>query len=145
MTRVASDPDAQLMSLRCGNLESVTAHLTAGGRVPRVYLYAAVGGEHEPRHAFPLARAFAEERGWTVVADGTIKDFYDWTSPRTRLGWAEVRRAVAQSAADGVVVLSRSVISPHRDEYEEQLDWFHDNGAFVALVTPEVEAAEVAP
>ncbi|WP_024756089.1 hypothetical protein [Streptomyces exfoliatus] len=140
-TRDGVNPEVRLTSLVRDDMERAVAQLTAMGRIPRVYVYATVGGEQEPRASFPIARSFAERQGWSVVE--AIKDFYDWTAPAARFGWAAIRRSIQGGLADGVVVLSSAVISPHNDEFEKQLDWFRDRCVFIAVVTVDVEVPAV--
>lgn len=55
-----------------------------------------------------------------------------------RPGWGLVWQQIRAGYADGVVVVTPSVISPRVDEYRQEIDWLGQRGGFVALVVPEV-------
>ncbi|WP_371792288.1 hypothetical protein OG285_25170 [Streptomyces sp. NBC_01471] len=50
-----------------------------------------------------------------------------------------MRQQIRAGYADGVVVVTHSVISPRRDEYKQELRWIEEHSGFVAVVVPEVQ------
>ncbi|MFC6067007.1 hypothetical protein [Streptomyces ochraceiscleroticus] len=138
--RVKAAPYVSLAAARRGHVERVVAQLRTKGRVPRVCLYALTAGRQEPTHSLDAVRAFAERQGWQVGPGKSYTDRHGVTDLMTRPGWSYVRQQIRSGRADGVVALTYSVISPHQDEYERQLDWFVDHFGFIALVTPESTA-----
>ncbi|WP_251016015.1 hypothetical protein [Streptomyces sp. ISL-99] len=63
-------------------------------------------------------------------------DHHGAGAPAARPGWCGVRQQILAGYADGVVVVTADVISPHIEEYRQELDWFEHKG-FVAVVIPE--------
>ncbi|WP_239073852.1 hypothetical protein [Streptomyces sp. SID10853] len=140
--RVEPDSYAQLAAARRGHLGRIVAQLHARSRVPRVCLYSLSVGGHEPRHSLDATGAFAARQSWKVGAGQSYTDHHGATDPEGRPGWCRVRRQIRGGYADGVVVVTHSVISPRPDEYRRQLDWFQEHSAFVAVVVPEVQEVQ---
>ncbi|MET8690533.1 hypothetical protein ABZV77_40640 [Streptomyces sp. NPDC004732] len=113
--------------------------LDAHGRVPRVCLYG-VGMNRElstGRVSLDAAFEYAGSQGWRVRTEHAVADLLHHTAPAQRPWWRWVLRQVRAGHADGVVVLAYEHISPHLDEYEQQLDLMAESGGFVALVSAE--------
>ncbi|MFI1201646.1 hypothetical protein ACH4VR_19705 [Streptomyces sp. NPDC020883] len=136
---VEADPYAPLESARRGNLERVAVRVQASGRVPRVCLYALSVGGQEPRHSLEAAAAFAVRESWQVGVGQSYTDHHGATDPLRRPGWCMVRQQIRAGYADGVVVITPFVISPHAIEYKQQLDWFAEHFGFIAVVAPDAE------
>ncbi|MFF5567689.1 hypothetical protein ACFY7Z_20430 [Streptomyces sp. NPDC012623] len=137
---VEPDPIARLAALRSDNLRRVVAQVRAKGRAPRVCRYALRIDGHWPSTSLAAATAFAVRQAWQVGEEQTFTDPHGAASPGTRTGWCLVRKQIQAGYADGVVVVTTGVISPHTDEYEEELHWFELRRAFVAVVAPAVHA-----
>lgn len=136
--RIEADPLVRLMNARLGVLNHCLALLQERGRVPRVCLYALTVRGQEPTRSPSAARDFALRQDWQVGGSNQrITDRFGTTDPLLRPGWSLVRFQIRAGYADGVVVLTHSVISPHIDEYEPQLDLIERHLGFVALLTPE--------
>ncbi|MDJ1136288.1 hypothetical protein [Streptomyces iconiensis] len=136
---VGPDPGLCAMKRRCSNLARQVAVLREKGRTPRVCLYALTAHTGEvPTRSLGEVRAFAVREGWLVGARQIITDRTGPARPTVRSGWSRVRRNVRSGYADGVVALAQSAITPRRDEYESQLQWFEDHFGFIALVYPEI-------
>lgn len=140
--RVEPDPYARLMIARHATVRRVVQQLRTSSRMPRVCLYALAVGGHVPKHSLNAARAFAEQQGWQVAAED-YTDCHGTTGPMARPGWDQVRRRIRAGLADGVVVLTQTIISLRLDEYEQQLAWFDEHFGFIALVIPEGKTAAV--
>ncbi|WP_411143113.1 hypothetical protein [Streptomyces sp. x-80] len=137
--RVEVDPYVPLAAARRGHLERIVAQLHVRRRVPRVCLYALSVGGQEPRHSLDAAAAFAVRQSWQVGVGQSYTDHQGAAAPLARPGWCLVRAQIRAGYADGVVVVTHSVISPHADEYRQQLEWFGHHFGFVALIVPEVQ------
>lgn len=136
------DPDGYAMHRRRSNLAQRVAALRELGRMPRVCLYALTVNAEVPRRSLDEVRAFAVREGWQAGAEQTFVDHSGPTNPATRSGWIRVQQQVRSGFADGVVALTQSAITPHREEYEAQLQWFVEHFGFIALVHPEVPAVQ---
>ncbi|MFD6989397.1 hypothetical protein [Streptomyces sp. NPDC059943] len=137
MVWVEPDPIARLAALRRDNLQQVVSQVLSKGRAPRVCRYALSVGGQWPSTSLGAATAFAVRNAWQVGGEGqTFTDHRGASSPNLRTGWRLVRKLVRSGYADGVVVTTTSVISPHADEYEQELNWFALHCAFVAVVAP---------
>ncbi|MEV0445973.1 hypothetical protein AB0I84_22540 [Streptomyces spectabilis] len=137
--RVETDPYAPLESARRDGLERTVTRVRSSGRMPRVCLYALSVGGHEPRHSLEKAAAFALRQSWQVGVGQSYTDHYGATDPLTRPGWCMVRQQIRAGYADGVVVITPFVVSPHAAEYKQQLDWFAEHWGFIAVVAPDAE------
>ncbi|MFD4986468.1 hypothetical protein [Streptomyces sp. NPDC058374] len=133
---VVVDQAVRLMNVRCDYLAQRVTQRRNSGRVPRVCLYALTVGQQQPCRSLDESKGFAVEQGWHV-GRRAFTDHFGATDPQTRPGWGLVRQQIRAGFADGVVVLTQSVISPHLDEFERQLSWFETHLGFIALVTPE--------
>ncbi|MEV7090125.1 hypothetical protein AB0O07_30295 [Streptomyces sp. NPDC093085] len=134
--RVEPNPAARLAALRSDNLRQVVAQVRARGRTPRVCRYALSVGGHRPANSLAAVTAFAERRAWHVGEEQTFIDHQSTAAPQSRPGWCLVRRQIRAGYADGVVVTTTGVISPHLGPYEEELRWFELHRAFIAVVAP---------
>lgn len=105
--------------------ELALARITANGRAPRVCFYA-------PQQSLTDARSFAVMQGWQ--AGRCYLDRFFWSTCSARPGWGQVRREVSSGPADGVVVPTLSDVSASCTEYVEQLAWFGEHLAFIAVV-----------
>ncbi|MGC5042466.1 hypothetical protein ACLQ16_04015 [Streptomyces albidoflavus] len=137
--RVEPDPYGFLAAMRRGHIERTVARLRAKGRMPRVCLYALSVGGQEPRHSLNAAENYAVGQCWQVGVGQTYTDHRGATDPVTRPGWCSVREQVKAGYADGVVVVTASDISPHVDEYRQEIDWFGHHLGFIDLVISEVQ------
>ncbi|MFG3255242.1 hypothetical protein [Streptomyces sp. NPDC048172] len=139
---VRPDPGRCLMMRRRANLRQQLAMLRAKGRMPRVCLYALTTNPEAqpPARSLEEARAFAVREGWQVGAEQIYIDHTGPTHPELRPGWAAVQRQFQSGFADGVVALTQAAITPHHDEYDQQLRWCADRYVFIALVHPESAA-----
>ncbi|MEV0487393.1 recombinase family protein [Streptomyces sp. NPDC050508] len=140
--RIEPDPLTRLMIARRATVERVVQQLRTNGRVPRVCLYALAVGGHVPTHSLNAARAFAEQQGWQVATED-YTDCHGTTGPMARPGWDQVRQRIRAGLADGVVVLTQTMISLRLDEYERQLAWLDEHFGFITLVIPERDTAAV--
>jgi hypothetical protein len=111
-------------------------------RVPRVCLYALAVRGQEPTNSLEEARQFALRQGWQVGVNQCFTDRFGATDPLTRPGWSLVRQQIRAGYADEVVALTHSVVSPHLDEYELQLNLIEEHLGFIALVTAETTAGQ---
>jgi len=102
----------------------VVVRAAANGRFPRVCFYA-------PQGSLVVVRSFAEGRGWRIGEWFT--DDYPWSKCVARPGWGLVRQAVRSGRADGVVVPAWSVVSSSWGECAEQVAWFGERVAFIAV------------
>ncbi|WP_050502689.1 hypothetical protein [Streptomyces monomycini] len=127
---------------RRANVDRTVAQLQAKGRVPRVCFYALSVGSQEPRHSLEASEAFALRQSWQVGGGQSYTDRHSATSPVTRPGWCEVRHQVRAGYADGVVVVTASVISTRFEEYRREIEWFGEHLGFIDLVVPDVPKAE---
>jgi hypothetical protein len=135
---VEVDPLVRLMNARLDVLNDRLAQLGGLGRRPRVCLYPLAVRGQEPTHSMRTAREFALRQGWQVRGPNQcFTDRFGATDPLPRPGWSLVRQQIRSGYCDGVVMLTHSVISPHLDEYELQLDLVAEYLGFVALVTSE--------
>ncbi|MET7606236.1 hypothetical protein ABZS96_27735 [Streptomyces avermitilis] len=139
---IEANPYALLEAARRENLGQVVAQLQSRGRCPRACLYALSVGGQAPRHSLNAAAAFAEHQSWQVGANQSYTDDQGATDSLARPGWRLVRQQVRAGYVDGVVVVTRSVISSRTDEYREQLAWFEQHFAFVGVVVPEVQKVQ---
>lgn len=137
--RVETDPYAPLEAARRDNLERIAARVRTSGRMPRVCQYALSVGGQEPRHSLEAAAAFAVRQSWQVGVGQSYTDHHGATDPLTRPGWCLVRQQIRAGYADGVVVITPFVVSPHAGEYKQQLEWFAEHLGFIAVVAPEAE------
>ncbi len=140
--RIEVDPYAPLAAARRENLERIITQLHTRGRVPRVCLYALSVGGQEPRHSLDTAAAYAVRQSWQVGVGQSYTDHHGPTAPLTRPGWCLVRKQIRAGYADGVVAVTHSVISPHAEEYKQQLCWFGHHCGFVAVVIPEIQEGQ---
>ncbi|WP_370417340.1 hypothetical protein AB8O64_01230 [Streptomyces sp. QH1-20] len=100
-----------------------------------VVVYALTTAHGDP--AVPLAEAqdFAVSRRWQVR-----ECFHDATGdsdPRTRPGWAQVRQALLEQRAHGVLMPTRTHLSTCDRLYRAELCWCRDRRVFLWLVHPE--------
>lgn len=126
---------ARLLAARRDHLDLTVEQIVGRGRAPRVCLYARSVGGQEPKQSLATMRQYAEEQGWRVGDSYT--DPYGEIPPEARPGWSGVRSAVHCGFADGVVVVTHDVISADLAVYEQQLAWFRERPAFVAVLVPE--------
>ncbi|MFI1408898.1 hypothetical protein ACH4Y0_03010 [Streptomyces sp. NPDC020707] len=61
------------------------------------------------------------------------------TAPAARPGWHRVRQQIRFWYADGVMVVTASIISRRVDEYRQKIDWFGHYSGFIAVVIPEIQ------
>ncbi|MBT2405585.1 MULTISPECIES: hypothetical protein [unclassified Streptomyces] len=142
--RVEPEPHARLAALRCDNLRDVVAQVRGKGRVPRVCRYALSVGGYWPTSSLEASAAFAVHNAWEVGGEDRIfTDPYGSPNPELRTGWSLVRKQIRSGYADGVVVTTASLISPHPEEYEQELRWFELHRAFVAVVAPTADAGRL--
>ncbi|WP_258528041.1 hypothetical protein [Streptomyces sp. NBRC 110611] len=132
--RVETDPYAPLEAARRDNLERIAGRVRASSRMPRVCLYALSVGGQEPRHSLVAVR-----QSWQVGVGQSYSDHHGTTDPLVRPGWCTVRQQIRAGYADGVVVITPFVISPHASEYKQQLEWFAEHFGFIAVVAPDAE------
>ncbi|MEV6421731.1 hypothetical protein [Streptomyces sp. NPDC051662] len=137
--RVEADPYVPIAAARREILEGIVTQLRARGRVPRVCRYALAVGGQEPRHSLDAAAAFAVRQSWRIGVGQSYTDHHGAAESLTRPGWCLVRQQIRAGYADGVVVVTHSVVSPHIDAYKQQLNWFGAHFGFVALVVPEMQ------
>ncbi|MFG3403845.1 hypothetical protein [Streptomyces sp. NPDC048142] len=135
--RVEMYPLVRLMNDRRDVLDRCLARIAVAGRVPRVCVYSLAAQGCEPAHFRNAARDYTLAKGWQFSTLQMFTDRFGVTDPQLRPGWSAVHHQIRAGFADGVVALTHSVISPHMDEYELQLDLIEKHGGFVALVTPE--------
>ncbi|WP_369265242.1 hypothetical protein [Streptomyces sp. R35] len=135
--RVQPDPRLRLMRLR-KNLLRTAVEGPSRTRTLRVILYTLAISNSDPEPDFARLRTYAEGV-WDVR-----HEFHDTASrldgapaPQDRNGWLAVRLLLRQGAADGVIAVSRDVISPDDALYERELLWFGDHFSFVDLIIPE--------
>lgn len=93
-------------------------------------------GQQQSCRSLDECKGFAVDQRW-CVGGRAFTDHFGAGDPQTRPGWGLVRRQIRAGFADGVVVLTQSITSPHLEEYEQQLTWFETHLGFIALVTPE--------
>jgi hypothetical protein len=134
------DPYVPIAAARRENLDRIVAQVRARGREPRVCLYAIFFEGQVPRASLDSAAEYAQRQSWQVLSGQTHMDSDDLVVPGERPGWGLVRQQVRAGFADGVVVVTASVISHEADEYRSELDWFEEHFGFVALVVPELRA-----
>lgn len=138
---VEPDPNARLAALRRDNLHQVASQVLSKGRAPQVCRYALSVAGQWPSNSLDATTAFAVRNAWQVGGRGqTFTDGHGASSPELRTGWCLVRKLVCSGYADGVAVTTTSVISPHADEYEQELHWFELHCAFVAVVASSAQA-----
>lgn len=135
---VEADPYAPTADTRRQRLEQVVAQARARHREPRVCLYALSFAGHEPRHSLEAVAEYAQRRCWLVEARQSYTDHDGTVAPERRPGWGRVRQQIRAGYADGVVVVTPSVISYRVDEYRQEIDWLGQHCGFIALVVPEV-------
>lgn len=137
--RITTDPIGRLMDLRRQQLDICLRSLAAKGRVPRVGLYALTVDGRSPARSMEDNRLFAEREGWRVGREQKFNDDrLGLTDLGTRPGGTRMKAQVKSGFADGVVVLTQSVISGDLERYERELAWFATAVAFIAVVYPEV-------
>lgn len=113
---------------------SIPAPHASPGRVP-VILYIAGDNPVANGEALFLARRFASDREWTVVAEQTDTST---TAPLPdRAGWETVTAALADGTAHGVVVGALDMVADSPAEFAALGVLVRDRGAFL------VEAAGV--
>ncbi|MER7224270.1 hypothetical protein [Streptomyces rubradiris] len=100
-------------------------------------LYALSFRGHEPRHSLDALADYARCQSWQVGAEQSYTDHDGAVAPDLRPGWGLVRQQIRAGYADGVVVVTASVISTQLGEYRREIDWFGQHCGFVALVVPE--------
>ncbi|MEV8344653.1 hypothetical protein [Streptomyces niveus] len=141
MVWVEPDPITRVAALRRDNLQQVLSQTLSKGRVPRVCRYALSVGGQWPSNSLDAATAFAVRNGWQVGGtEQTFTDHRGAPAPELRTGWCLVRKQIRAGYADGVVVTTSSAISPHTEEYEQELRWFELHCAFIAVVAPAARA-----
>ncbi|MGW3163303.1 hypothetical protein ACWC9Q_10510 [Streptomyces sp. NPDC001142] len=131
------DPWRRLTGIRNELLQRVVERASSMGRLPQVCLYARSVGGYTPLASLNAAAAFAARHSWSVDRDQSFTDPHGRISPEARAGWSLVRRRIRAGYADGVVVITASVISEDPIEYEKQLDSITLSGGFVAVVAPD--------
>ncbi|MEU7148651.1 hypothetical protein AB0B15_11510 [Streptomyces sp. NPDC045456] len=121
-----------LRGLRETYFAEVTADLT---RPLRVGLYVLVdnGQDPAPRLATALGLAMAEE--WTIFF--RTFDRTGPTDPATRPQLDRACHAVIRGEIDGLVIASRTDISPYNDHYEATLRRLRTHRGFLAPALPE--------
>ncbi|MBP2400745.1 hypothetical protein JO379_000214 [Streptomyces syringium] len=100
-----------------------------------VVVYALTTAHGDPADALAEAQGFAFSRRWQVR--GCFHDVTGDTEPRTRPGWARVRRALLEQRAHGVLMPTRTHLSTCDRLYRVELCWCRDHRVFLALVHPE--------
>ncbi|WP_406482528.1 hypothetical protein [Streptomyces sp. NBC_01615] len=131
------DPRLRLERLR-RNLMRTAAEGPGSTRTLRVITYTLIPphGDSGPDHA--RLRAYAEGI-WDVsheIHDEAL-DAHRAPAPQHRNGWLTARLLLRQGAADGLIAISRDVISPDDALYEHELLWIGDHFSFVGLIIPE--------
>lgn len=119
-----------------GLREAYFAEVTAGLTRPlRVGLYVLVDDGQDPANRLATAHGLAMARNWTVCL--RTVDRTGPTDPATRPQLARACHAVTRGEIDGLVVASRTDISPYDDHYEATLRRLRAHGGFLAPARPE--------
>lgn len=141
---IEPDPNARLAALRRDNLQQVVSQVLSKGRAPRVCRYALSTDDQWPSNSLDAAWAFAVRNAWQVGGEEqTFTDHHRAPSPELRTSWCLVRKLIRSGYADGVAVTTTGIISPHADEYEQELNWFALHCAFIAVVAPAAQAGRL--
>ncbi|MCX5063726.1 hypothetical protein OG895_43315 [Streptomyces sp. NBC_00201] len=134
---VQPDPRLRLERLR-KNLIRAAMEGPGRTRTLRVILYTLTTSQGDPETDFTRLRAYAQD------AFQIKREIHDTASrpdrapaPQHRNGWLAARLLMRQGAADGVIAISRHVISPDDALYERELLWIGDHFAFIDLIIPE--------
>ncbi|MBZ3916814.1 hypothetical protein [Streptomyces acidiscabies] len=138
-TRLAVDPHPLNSAAPLYRQDQVVLRVNESGQVPQVCLYVSAVGTQHPERLLKAALLFVEKQDWRVGQ--VFADDYGWSTCAAQPGWGAVRREIYSGRANGVVVPTLSVISSHPDEVAEQLGWFAQSLAFIAVT----EASEVVP
>lgn len=133
--RVQPDPRLRLLQLRKNFMRAAVEH-PGRARTLRVIAYAQPqpNGDPGPDHA--RLRSYAEGT-WQVKYEIHDEAPDDARPPQQRNGWLMARRLLHEGFADGVIAISRDVISPDDALYERELRWIGDQFSFVDLIIPE--------
>ncbi len=142
---VGTDPNARLMRIRQEQLRLALTSLTSVGRMPRVCVYGLAVNGQIPHRSLAAAEAYAAEMGWLLSGSRTYVDEAELAGPSDRPTWTLVKSRIRSGFADGVVVLTRSLISRHDEAYERELIEVAEGRGFVALVHPELEVRGLGP
>jgi len=84
------------------------------------------------------AATFAGHQNWQVGSGLIFTDHHGIEGPSSRPGWRAVREQIRAGYADGVVVVTATVVSTHVEEYQQEIDWFGHHWGFIGLVIPEI-------
>ncbi|MGI5380722.1 hypothetical protein ACQEV2_42350 [Streptomyces sp. CA-251387] len=135
--QVQPDPRLRLERLR-RNFMRAAVEGPGRTRTLRVIAYTLTtpNGHPEPDHA--RLRAYAEGT-WDIkrAIHDEAADPNHPAPPQHRNGWLAARLLLRQGAADGVIAISRNMISPDDAQYEHELAWIGDHFSFVDLLVPE--------
>ncbi|MFH8350110.1 hypothetical protein [Streptomyces sp. NPDC018045] len=119
-----------------GLREAYFAAVTAGlERPPRVGLYVLVDDGQDPAPRLATAHGLATVKNWSIT--WRTFDCTGLTDPATRPQLARACHAVARGEIDGLVIASRTDISPYDDHYETALRRLRARGGFLAPALPE--------
>ncbi|MET8979393.1 hypothetical protein ABZX85_27700 [Streptomyces sp. NPDC004539] len=88
----------------------------------------------DPEWSLEAMRRFVERHKWK--AGRVFMDDFLWSTCTARPGWGLVRMEIGSGLADGVVVLTKHVVSRNAGEYAEQLAWLRGRSAFIAVMQP---------
>ncbi|GCD41792.1 hypothetical protein [Streptomyces paromomycinus] len=121
-----------LRGLRETYFAEVTADLT---RPLCVGLYVLVDDGQDPATRLATAHGLAAAQGWAVSF--RTFDRTGPTDPATRPQLARACHAVTHGEINGIVIASRTDISPYDDHYEATLRRLRTHGGFLAPALPE--------
>lgn len=134
---IQPDPRLRLERLR-KNLLRTAAEGPGRTRTLRVITYALTSPRSDPGPDHARLAAYAAG-AWHVkrTLHDEAPDPHRAPAPQLRNGWLTVRRLLREGAADGVIAISRDVISTDDALYERELRWIGDHFSFVDLIIPE--------
>ncbi|MFH8407596.1 hypothetical protein ACH4FX_22800 [Streptomyces sp. NPDC018019] len=119
-----------------GLRETYFAEVTAGlTRLLRVGLYVLVDDGQDPATRLATALGLATSMNWTIGL--RTFDRTGPTDPATRPQLDRACSAVARGEINGLVIASRTDISPYDDHYEATLRRLRAHGGFLAPARPE--------
>ena len=138
--RFQPDPRLRLRRLRKTAVRTV-AEQTGQLRTLRVITYALVQPNRspEPDHARLAEYAKDAKNTWHVKYElhDETPNLQAAPDPQHRNGWLMARRLLRTGAADGVLAVSREVISPDDTSYYRELCWIGDHSSFLELLIAE--------
>lgn len=131
------DPRLRLRRLRKYSVRAV-AERTGRLRTLRVISYALVQPSQNPAPDHVRLAEFAKDT-WNVKYElhDEVPSLQEAADPQHRNGWLMVRRLLRTGAADGVLAVSREVISPDDSSYYRELCWISDHSSFLELLVAE--------